>query len=162
MRGATDAPHLDVRDILNGALAEVWFTFPDGTRMNCMHTISCKMSFEKEKKQVHVLGVIQAGNKALGAKLSGTLSFYDVTSKFRETLQHYMLTGEDMYGEMQVINVDNTSRTGRQAITYYGVNIDNADLSNVDINATELQGEMAFTFEDFNIDESFTDLDGLF
>lgn len=161
-RGATDAPHLRVRDILNGALAEVYFTFPDGTRMNCMHVISLSTNAEKEKSQLHVLGQIQSGNKSLGMNYSGTMTVYDITTKFRELIWQYQMTGEDMYGEMEVINVDNTTSTGRQSITYLDVNIDNVELSHVDVNATELQTELAFTFEDFTINQSFDDLDGLF
>lgn len=161
-RGATDAPHLNVRDINNGALAEVWFTFPSGEKMNCMHVISLTTTSEKEKEQKHVLGMIQAGNKALGVTHTGTMTVYDITTRFRETMEHYENTGEDMYGTMDVISYDNTSATGRQSVSYFGVNIDSLELSKIDINASSLETDIAFTFESYTINQSYDDLDGLF
>lgn len=161
-RGATDAPHLNVRDINNGALSEVWFTFPSGEKMNCMHVISLSTSVEKEKEQKHVLGLIQAGNKALGVTFSGTMTVYDITTRFRRKMEEYVNTGEDMYGQMDVISYDNTSATGRQSVSYFGVNIDSLELSKVDINAASLETDLAFTFESFTINQDYDDLDGLF
>lgn len=161
-RGATDAPHLSVRDINNGALAEVWFTFPDGRKMNCMHIITLTGTAEKEKSQLHVLGLIQSGNKSLGVNHSGSMTVYDITTAFRKELLKYEQTGEDMYGDMDVISYDNTSKTGRQSISLFGVNFDNMDLFNIDINATEMQTELAFTYESWDINSEYDDLDGLF
>lgn len=161
-RGATDAAHLNVRDINNGALAEVWFTFPSGEKMNCMHVISLSTTAEKEKEQKHVLGMIQSGNKSLGVNFSGTMTVYDITTRFRKEMENYVNTGEDMYGQMDVISYDNTSSTGRQSVSYFGVNIDSLELSKIDINASSLETDVAFTFESFTINQSYDDLDGLF
>lgn len=160
--GATDAAHLQVRDINNGALAEVWFTFPTGEKMNCMHVISLSTTSEKEKEQKHVLGMIQAGNKALGVTHTGTMTVYDITTKFRKKMEEYENTGEDMYGQMDVISYDNTSATGRQSISYFGVNFDSMELSKIDINASSLETDLAFTFESYTINQEYDDLDGLF
>lgn len=160
--GATNAPHLNVRDINNGALATVTFEFPDGRKMNCMHVVSLTASVEKDKESLHVLGMIQAGNKGVGTTHTGSMTVYDITTEFREELYKYEQTGEDMYGNMQVVSEDNTSRTGRQSIYLIGVNFDNMDLFNIDINAAAMQTELSFTFEDWRIDDKYTDLDGLF
>ena len=161
-RGATDAAHLNVRDINNGALAEVWFTFPSGEKMNCMHVISLSTTVEKEKEQKHVLGLIQAGNKSLGVTFSGTMTVYDITTRFRKKMEEYVNTGQDMYGQMDVISYDNTSATGRQSVSYFGVNVDSLELSKIDINAASLETDIAFTYESFTINQEYDDLDGLF
>lgn len=162
MYGATNAAHLNVRDINNGALHEVYFTFPDGRKMNMMHVITLNAKTEKEKKKLRVLGMIQSNDKSLGTNHSGTMTCYDITSEFREWLIKYESEGIDLYGTMDVISCDPTSSSGRQSLTYYDVNFDSADLANIDINASEMTTELPFTYSRVDINEKYTELDGLF
>lgn len=162
MLGATNAAHLNVRDINNGALHEVYFTFPDGRKMNMMHIITLNIKSEKEKKKLRVLGMIQSNDKSLGTNHSATMTCYDITTEFREWLIKYEDTGEDLYGTMDVISCDPTSSTGRQSITYYDVNFDSVDLANIDINASEMSTELPFTYSRSVLNSKYDDLDGLF
>lgn len=162
MYGATNAAHLNVRDINNGALHEVYFTFPDGRKMNMMHVITLNVKSEKEKKKLRVLGMIQSNDKSLGTNHSGTMTCYDITSEFRDWLIKYEDTGEDLYGTMDVVSCDPTSGTGRQSITFFDVNFDSVDLANIDINASEMTTELPFTFSRSTMNAKYVELDGLF
>lgn len=160
-RSVTGAALLQVMDINNGGLGEVNFQFSDGRKMNGMNTITVSTSRSYDKKELPVLGTTAKGHKKLGSNGTGSISFYDINSVFREYAQKYQDTGVDEYFNMQIVQYDPTSRTGRQAITYINCNIDDIQLSHLDINATELTVDMSFTFEDFIIDESYNDVDGI-
>lgn len=162
MYGATDAAHLNVRDINNGALHEVWYTFPDGRKMNMCHVVTLNAKTEKDKKKLRVLGMIQTNDKSLGTNHSGTMTVYDITTEFREYMAKYEETAEDLYGTMDIISYDNTSLTGRQSITFFDVNFDAVDFANIDINASEMTTEMPFTYSRVVINQKYDDLDGLF
>ena len=72
----------------------------------------------------------------------------------------YKETGEDVYFEIQISNEDKTSAAGRQTIVLIDCNIDGGVLAKFDADGEYLDEEMSFTFEDFKMPESFTELDG--
>lgn len=159
----TGAPILRVQDINNGALGEVVVTFKsDGKKMNAMHTISASTSVSYDKNQLGVLGTTMKGNRKLGSSGSGQMSLYDITTEFRRRAEIYQDTGVDEYFDMQIIQYDPSSNTGRQSITYYDCNFDSLVLSQLDINSSELTCDMDFTFERYHIDDEYDPLDGLF
>lgn len=160
-KSVTGAPLLQIRDINNGALGEVNITFSDGRKYNGMNVITIEANLSYDKKELGVLGTTHKGHKKLGTNGTGNITMYDTTSVLREFAQRYQDSAVDEYFNLQIVQLDPSSRTGRQAITYFDCNIDNIMLSHLDINASELTCEMAFTFEDYNIDESYTDLDGV-
>lgn len=83
------------------------------------------------------------------------MTVYYSTSKFRELMLKYIKEGKDTYFEIVIENKDPSSDIERQSVALKQVNIDNVTMAKLDINSTELDEEMTFTFNDIDILESF-------
>ena len=150
---------MSAKDTISAALAECFVTI--GTRRyNFMQAINLEATFEKTKTEVPILGKTGKGNKATGWKGTGSATFHYNTSIFRQMMLDYKETGEDTYFEMQITNEDPTSAVGRQTIILKDCNIDGGILAKFDADADYLDEDMDFTFEDFKMPESFSDLTG--
>ncbi len=150
---------MSAKDTISAALAECFVTI--GThRYNFMQAINLEATFEKTKTEVPILGKTGKGNKATGWKGTGSATFHYNTSIFRQMMLDYKETGEDTYFEMQITNEDPTSAVGRQTIILKDCNIDGGILAKFDADADYLDEDMDFTFEDFSMPESFSDLTG--
>lgn len=147
------------KDTVFAALAECYVTI-GSRRYNFMQAINLEAKFQKHKTEVPLLGQTGRGNKASGWKGKGSATFHYNTSIFRELMIRYKETGEDVYFEIQISNEDKTSAVGRQTIVLIDCNIDGGVLAKFDADGEYLDEEMSFTFEDFKMPESFTELDG--
>jgi hypothetical protein len=148
------------KDAVSAKLAECFVTI--GTnRYNFMQAINVEAKFEKTKSEVPILGKTGKGNKANGWKGTGKASFHYNTSIFRDLMQKYKDTGEDIYFEMQISNDDPTSAVGRQTMILIDCNIDGGILAKFDADGEYLEEDMEFTFEDFKMPESFKMLAGM-
>ena len=145
-------PIMHARDSVSAALAECFVTI-EGERFNFMQAINLEANFEKKKTEVPILGKPGRGNKSTGWAGTGSATFHYNTSIFRRLMQRYKDTGEDVYFDIQITNEDPTSRVGRQTVILIDCNIADAEY---------LDEDMDFTFEDFHMPETFTDLDGMF
>lgn len=83
------------------------------------------------------------------------------TSILRELAYRYKETGEDVYFDMQCTNEDPTSSVGRQTVTFKDCNFDSLVLAQFDADADYLEEDVDFTFEDFEMPETFTLLQGM-
>lgn len=146
-------------DTLGAALAECYVTIGD-RRYNFMQAINLEAKFEKTKTEVPILGKTGKGNKATGWKGTGSATFHYNTSIFRQMMLDYKNTGSDMYFDMEIINDDPSSKAGSQTINLIDCNIDGGTLAKFDADGEYLDEEFDFTFEDFNMPETFTDLPG--
>ena len=126
-----------------------------------MQAISLEASMEKTKTEVPILGKTGKGNKATGWKGTGSAKFHFNTSIFRELLQNYAKTGEDMYFDIQIVNEDPTSSVGKQTIMLIGCNMDSGLIAKFDADADYLEDEFDFTFEDWKLMDKFTPLSGM-
>ena len=151
---------MNAGDAVSASLAECYVTI-EGNRYNFMQAINLEASIEKIKTEVPILGKTGKGNKAAGWKGTGSATFHYNTSIFRELLKRYKDTGEDIYFDIQVTNEDPTSKVGRQTVILKDCNIDGGVLTKFDANAEYLEEEMDFTFEDFEMPETFTPLAGM-
>jgi hypothetical protein len=151
---------MNPKDAVSASLAECFVTI-EGNRYNFMQAINLEASFEKNKKEVPILGKTGKGNKATGWKGTGKATFHYNTSIFRELLYRYKNTGEDIYFDIQITNEDPTSSVGRQTIILKGCNLDGGILTKFDADADYLDEDINFTFEDFEIPEKFTLLTGM-
>lgn len=150
---------MKAKDAVFAALAECFVTI--GTRRyNFMQAINLEAKFEKNKTEVPILGKTGKGNKASGWKGTGSATFHYNTSIFRQMMQHYKDTGEDIYFEIQISNEDPTTKVGRQTMILVDCNIDGGILAKFDADGEYLDEDMDFTFEDFRMPETFKDLDG--
>lgn len=151
---------MKAKDAVAASLAECYVTI-DGNRYNFMHAINLEATVEKTKTEVPILGKTGKGNKASGWKGTGSATFHYNTSVFRELLTKYKNSGEDTYFDIMVINEDKTSAVGRQTVILKDCNVDGGVLAKFDTEAEYLDEEMDFTFEDWEIPEKFTPLEGM-
>ncbi len=142
-----DRPIMHAKDTVSAALAECYVTI-DGNRYCFMQAINLEAKVEKIKSEVPILGKPGRGNKAAGWKGTGSATFHYNISLFRELLYRYKQTGA-------------TSASGRQTVILRDCNVDGGILAKFDADAEYLDEEMDFTFEDFEIPEKFTLLEGM-
>jgi len=151
---------MNAKDSVSASLAECFVTI-DGDRYNFMQAINLEASMKKTKTKVPILGKTGKGNKATGWEGSGKATFHYNTSIVRQLLYKYKETGEDTYFDMQITNEDPTSGVGRQTIILKDCNVDGGILAKFDADAEYLDEDMDFTFEDWEMPETFSILDGM-
>lgn len=151
---------MNAKDAVSASLAQCFITI-NGNRYNFMQAINLEASMEKTKSEVPILGKTGKGNKTTGWKGTGSATFHYNTSIFRNLLYQYKNTGEDQYFDIQITNEDPTSSAGRQTIILKDCNLDGGILAKFDADAEYLDEEMDFTFEDWEMPETFSDLSDL-
>ena len=147
-------------DALSAGLAECYVTI-DGRRYRFMQAINLEASIEKKKMQVPVLGRMGRGNKGVGWSGSGKATFHYNSSLFRELLYRFKESGEDMYFDIQITNEDPVSSVGRQTVILKDCNLDGGVLAKFSAEDEYLEEELRFTFEDFEMPETFAPLAGM-
>lgn len=151
---------MHAKDAISAAQAECFVTI-EGKRYNFMQAINLEASMEKNKTEVPILGKTGKGNKATGWTGTGSATFHYNTTIFRELLKRYKETGEDIYFDIQVTNEDPTSSVGRQTVILKDCNLDGGLITKFDADEEYLEDEFDFTFEDFEIPEKFSILQGM-
>lgn len=151
---------MNARDSISASLAQCYVTI-EGNRYNFMQAINLEANIEKVKSEVPILGRTGKGNKTTGWKGTGSATFHYNTSIFRELLYRYKNTGEDIYFDIQVTNEDPTSSVGRQTVILKDCNLDGGLLTKFDADAEYLDESMDFTFEDWEMPETFKKLPGM-
>ena len=116
---------------------------------------SLEATAEKNKVEIKTLGKRGVQHKGVGWTGSGTMTIYYVTSKFREMMLKYAKTGKDTYFNITVVNDDPTSTVGKQTVVLYNCNIDSVILAKLDTEDDALEEDIDFTFDDFDILDSF-------
>lgn len=150
---------LRVQDVINGRLGSVYL-IKDGERRLMMECKDVTANFKKNKKEIPVLGASGMKHKATGWTGSGSMSMYYGSSILREYAIQYANTGVDVYCELVITNEDPSSDIGRQTVTLTGVNFNDAILAKIDINNTELDEQINFTFHGCDILEKFDEYKG--
>ena len=153
-------PIMHARDAISASLAECFVTI-EGNRYNFMQMINLEANFEKTKSEVPILGKAGKGNKSTGWKGTGSATMHYNSSIMRELFVRYKETGQDIYFDIQVTNEDPTSTVGRQTVILVDCNLDGGTLAHFDADAEYLDEDMDFTFEDFQMPEKFTMLEGM-
>ena len=146
-------------DAINGALGTCYANI-NGNKEEMLYVKNIEAKIKKSKREIKVLGQVGMKHKATGWTGSGTMTIYYSTTKFREMMVEYVRTGKDMYFDIVIENNDASSQIGRQTIILKQVNIDNIVMAKLDINSTELDEEISFTFNDVSILNSFNAIDG--
>lgn len=174
-----NAPILEAMDILSGEQAEVWATVPDPDRLTSnmtlaevealptvdmcmMHVKNIEANVAYDKEQVPILGKRGKGNRKTGETYSGSMTVYMVESVFRRMAEIYKNSGKDFYFPMIIQNHDGNSHAGTQQVVLKGVNFDGMTLAKADADASVLEEDIDFTFEDYSITRTFSKLDGLY
>src|SRR5690606_15203403 len=103
---------------------------------------------EKTKTDVPILGKTNIGSKPTGWKGTGTLTLHYFTSVFRQLMIDYIKTGRDFYFDLQIVNEDPQSRSGKQTVLLKNCNIDSVTLARFDATSDDpLEEEIPFTFD---------------
>lgn len=145
-------------DAINGAEGTVYADIEINgvkTREEMLYVKKVEAKIEKNKSEIKVLGSTSTKHKANGWKGSGSMTIYYATSLFRKLMLEYMKTGKDTYFTLYIENEDPSSEIGRQAIVLKQVNLDNVVFAKIDIDSTELDEEINFTFNDADILNEF-------
>lgn len=151
---------MKAKDAVYASLAQCFLTI-EGNRYLFMQAINLEAKMDKTKTKVPILGKTGKGNKASGWEGTGSATFHYNTSIFREMLKKYKDTGEDIYFDIQISNEDPTSAVGRQTIILRDCNVDGGILAKFDANGEYLDEDMNFTFEDWEMPETFQLLEGM-
>lgn len=151
---------MKAKDAVYASLAQCFLTI-EGNRYLFMQAIDLEAKMDKTKTKVPILGKTGKGNKASGWEGAGSATFHYNTSIFREMLKKYKDTGEDIYFDIQISNEDPTSAVGRQTIILRDCNVDGGILAKFDANGEYLDEDMDFTFEDWEMPETFQLLEGM-
>lgn len=112
-------------------------------------------TMEKQKSEIKVLGHRGTQHKTTGWSGSGSMNIYYITPLFRDMALKYAKTGVDTDFEITIENDDPTSSVGKQTTVLYGCNIDSTILAKLDVDNTELDEDIDFTFGDFDILNKF-------
>lgn len=149
--------YLKAQEILSGQDGEVIIDW-DGKTYDAFFVKKVTASISKTKEAVKVLRKRGTQHKVNGFEGTGSLGYFLVTSVFREMAVYYNETGEDPYFTMTVINQDPSGRLGKQKVILYNCNLDEITLANLDVEASFLEEEVPFTFDDFDVPEKFKEL----
>ena len=123
---------------------------------NFLKSITATMS--KEKEQVRVLGTSRTQHKTSGWEGTGEMTYYAVSSVFREMADHYLKTDEDVYFNMTIVLEDKSGKMGKQRTMLIDCNLDDQVLASLDAESAFLEEEASFTFTDYKILENFRNI----
>ena len=154
------AAKMMAQDAISGSLAECYIILSN-QRINFMSAINLEASFDKTKTDIPILGNTGKGHRSTGWEGTGKATFHYNTSIFREMMLQYKDTGQDVYFDIQITNLDPTSSIGAQTVILKNCNIDGGILAKFDADAETIDEEMEFTFDDFEIPETFSLLPGM-
>ena len=127
----------------------------DGNVQDMFYVKTLEATFEKTKAEVKTLGKRGIQHKGTGWSGAGSMTIYYVTSIFREMALKYAKTGKDTYFNITIVNDDSTSTIGKQTIVLYNCNIDSVILAKLDTESDVLDEDIDFTFDDFDVLDSF-------
>lgn len=132
------------------------YTIIDGNTEEMFYIKTLEASIEKQKAEIKTLGRRGVQHKATGWSGSGTMTIYYLTTKFRQLMLDYVKNGRDAYFDVKIINDDPGSSVGQQTVTLRRVNLGKLVVAKLDTESEALDEELEFTFEDIDIDESFS------
>lgn len=127
----------------------------DGNVEDMFYVKTLEAIFTKNKEEVRTLGRRGAQHKSIGWSGTGSLSLFYITTVFREAVLKFAKTGVDTNFTITVANNDPGSSIGLQTVALYNCNLDSTVLAKLDVDADSLDEEIAFTFDDFDILDSF-------
>lgn len=151
---------MNAKDAISGSLAECFITI-DGNRYNFMQLYEFESKYELNIIDVPILGQTSKGHKAVGASgtWKGTAHFNQ--SLFREILYKFKQTGEMVYFDIQVTNSDKTSSVGNQTVILKNCLIEGGILAKFNASNEVLNEEVSGTFDDWELPQKFTLLNGM-
>ncbi len=154
------AATIHAKDVILAKLASIYITVA-GERKLLLQAKNLKVTVEKEKVEVPILGRMAKGHKTTSINITGSMTVYYVSSIFTDMMQKLQDTGEDTYFDALVTNEDPTSAAGAQIVSLKDCNIDGCDIVLFDADGEFLEQEMDFTVESFKVIKKFKELTGV-
>ena len=149
---------MNEQDAISGKQASAYITI-NGRVEELFYAKKLEATIEKNKADVPTLGKTNIGKKAAGWTGSGTLTIYYITSLFRELTLEYIKSGKDFYFDLMVTNEDPSSNAGKQVVVLKNCNLDSIAAASFDATSDDmLEEELSFTFDDYNISNSFNEI----
>lgn len=144
-----------VQDVLNGSAGEAYIQMGN-RRRPFMELVEIEAKAEKNKTEVPILGKFAKPSKTTGVTLSGSATIHKMTSDFAQYMHDFIRTGQDIYFDITVTNNDPTSTLGIQRIILKNCNMDSAVIASLNADDEILDEDFDFTFDDYEIESSFT------
>ncbi len=154
------AIQMNAKDSVSASLAECFITI-DGERYNFMQLISFESKWNVNISEIPILGKVGKGHKPTygSGEWSGTAHYNQ--SVMREMMLRYKTEGYMQYFDIQVTNEDPTSAVGRQTIILKDCLVEGGILAKFDADSEYLDEELSGTFEDWDMPEKFSMLNGM-
>ncbi|GJM73008.1 phage portal protein [Paenibacillus macerans] len=150
------AGFFNVKDAVSGKMAKAFITI-NGRVEELFYAKTLESTIEKNKVDVPVLGRTSTPQRSAGWSGSGTLTIYYVSSLFRQLMRDYVKVGTDFWFDLQVINEQPGSDSGKQTVVLKNCNVDSTIAAKFDATSDDmLEEEIPFTFEDYDILDQFT------
>ena len=154
------AIQMNAKDSVSASLAECFITI-DGERYNFMQLISFESKWNVNISEIPILGKVGKGHKPTygSGEWSGTAHYNQ--SVMREMMLRYKTEGYMQYFDIQVTNEDPTSAVGRQTIILKDCLVEGGILAKFDADSEYQDEELSGTFEDWDMPEKFSMLNGM-
>ena len=110
----------------------------------------------KKKAEAKVLGFRGTINKPTAYSGTGSVTVYYNSSMWSELMERYVKQGIDVYFSIIVTNDDPGSIIGLQRVQLNGCNLNELIIAKIDADAEFLDTNLAFTYEDYDLLDSFT------
>ena len=152
-----DRELLDIQNLVNGAEGTVYLQ-KDNEMVPLLTVRTLTATVTKEKDTKKVIGSKVAKNRLSGYTYAGTMNVYYCSTYFTKMLRDDIKNGTNTTFTLIVTNEDPASMIGRQSIALYNVDIDSADILAIDVDASDMNTDIPFTFDDFEIIEAFDEV----
>lgn len=151
---------MNALDSVAGSQASAYITL-GGNRYCFMQIYSFESNMDINVATVPILGKTGKGNKPAGwtGTWKGTAHYNQ--SIMRQVLLEYKRTGRMEPFDIQVSNEDLTSSVGRQTVILKGCLLKGGILAKFDANADNLDEDIEGTFDDWELPETFSLLNGM-
>lgn len=148
--------YMKANDSISGKEGYLYATV-DGKVRQVAECKSINAKITKNKVEFKALGERATQHKAMGWNGTGTLVIHYATSFWAKMMIEYAKSGKDDYFTLQVINDDpsNEGSIGKQKINLIDVNLDEAEVAKLDVDADFLDQSMNFTFSGISLEEEF-------
>ena len=102
------------KDAVNAKLGSCYVTI-NGSRKLWLQVKEVKCTANISDADVPMLGTLEKGSKITGIGYSGSMTIYDVDSAVNDMVQKIGSTAVVPYFDLQVVNEDSTSSSGRRS-----------------------------------------------
>lgn len=151
---------MNAKDAVSAKTAECFMTIGEN-RYNFMQLIDFESKVNNNISDIPILGKTGTSHKITGWSGEYSATAHYNQSIMREMLLKYNKTGIPEYFDIQVTNEDPASSIGRQTVIHKDCLLDGGILSKFDADGEYLDEEIAGTFDDFDMPEKFSMLQGM-